>query len=1046
MSTRALLTPSLLEAIQRGDAILFLGAGASFGAKGPKGQVAPSGEQLRDILCDRFLGGTLNSKSLSQVAELAKNEAGLLKVQDTIAELFRPLEPADFHLLIPSFRWHAIVTTNFDLVLERAYDKCRDREQSLAPVLRDGDNFIDRLRDLSQVLYLKLHGCITHINDESLPLIVASEEYARHRKNRERLFRHFQDWGRERPIVFCGYDVGDPHIQQILFDLSDLGILRPQFGMVSPDLNEIVARYWAAKRFSVCAKTFEDFMWALNTEIPRSSRRLSGLLKAEDTSVQPWIKTHVAPSSFLLAYLQDELVHVHKGMAVTGVAPVEFYRGLSVDWGAFQQELDVYRRVSDDIILAAFLENKKAKYGQAYVLKGHAGSGKSVTLCRIAWDLAHLFDGLVFVLKEGAILRRDRLFELHTLTGERINVVIEDAIPHIKDILDVIAWAEKNKIPITLVFGARTNEWNVYAGELEGQTEDDYELRDLTEREITQLIEKLSLHKALGRLATASAEERFEHFQLTAERQLLVALHDISGEKPFEEIVFDEYRNVRPAEARLLYLDVCTLHRLGVGVRAGLISRISGITFEYFSRDFFRPLEHVVRTYFDHSSRDNMYRSRHQLIAEMVFKQAMPNPVERANQIIRIIRNIDVDYASDKSAFTEIVRGRVLADLFANKVIAFQIFDAAKESGAPLSFIEHQRAVFEMHHPSRNLHAAMEAIERAEAALEHTDRAILHTKATILRSLALEAPQKLARENLRVKAKVILQKQIRGSRVSHPFHLTGQLLIDELKDKLNEIAERKTPTVSVLEQRAIAELIRNAEEVISEGMQRFPGDEYLLTLEAELARLLEDEKRAIDALAQAFEASPGRSFIAVRLAYHEQRKGDIARAVEILKRSIGANSASKEAHLAMARILMSQDEESLREDVAHHLKRSFTSGDSNFDAQFWYARHHFLYGDRNAAMACFRQLADSWTPPEYRKGIKDVVHNKDGSRRRLSGSVKNVESSYCFIRCPDLRTDMFAHMSQFKEQDWMGIGHGALVSFELGFSLRGPQALNVRMG
>jgi hypothetical protein len=99
----------------------------------------------------------------------------LTKVQEEIRALFVPLYPADFHLFIPQFRWHAIVTTNFDLIVERAYDQTPARLQNLAPIFSDGDNFADKIRDPSQVIYLKLHGCITHTNDPKLPLILASE-------------------------------------------------------------------------------------------------------------------------------------------------------------------------------------------------------------------------------------------------------------------------------------------------------------------------------------------------------------------------------------------------------------------------------------------------------------------------------------------------------------------------------------------------------------------------------------------------------------------------------------------------------------------------------------------------------------------------------------------------------------------------------------------------------------------------------------------------------------------------------------------------------
>jgi SIR2-like domain len=1041
MSSTPLLTPSLLETIKKGDAILFLGAGASRGAVGARGEKPPTGEELRNLLCDRFLGGALKSKPLAQVAELCKNEAGLIKLQEYIKQIFYPLYPAEFHKLVASFRWFSIVTTNYDLVLERAYEQFQERQQTLAPILHDGDNFSDRLRDPSQFVYLKLHGCITHITDEKLPLILASEEYAKYKKERERLFRHFQDWARERPVIFCGYDIGDPNLQQILFDLGDMGVRRPFFAFVKPDIDEFTSRYWSSKRFAVCDMTFEAFLRVLDSTIPKASRSLASLIAPGRPSWGSWIKTHTTPTPVLLSYLQDELIHIHSEMPVSGVVPKSFYEGRTNDWGAFQQDLDVRRRISDDVILDAFLDKDNVKPGQAYLVKGYAGSGKAVTLRRIAWDIAHLYGGLVFFLNEGALLRQAQIAELFELVSERIYIVVENIIPHVRDVAQLLAWCNKGGAQVSVIFGARTNEWNVYAGELEAITENDYELRDLTEREIRQLIDKLQAHKALGRLERVDDSERFDHFKLTSERQLLVALHDLGSEKPFEEIIYDEYKNIQPQEARLLYLDVCTLHRLGVGVRAGLISRISGITFVHFQQEFFSPLEHVVRTYFDHASRDNMYRSRHPFIAEMVFKQALIDPSERASQIIRLIRNMDVDYASDESAFRQLIRGTVLADLFVTKALAFQIFDAALESGAPVSFIEHQRAVFELHHPNGDISDALAAIDRAEAALNYPDRSVTHTRAAILRKYALQLPR-LARNKYREEAKTILSKQLN---MSHSFHTLGQIILDELKEKLTESEGENVAVSGEYQERAISDLIRQVEEVLQSGFQRFPGDQFLLAMESDFAKILEDQPRSLNALKRAFEVSPGRSFAAVRLASYERRHGGEQRAVDILKQSISVNPNNKEVHLALAKILIAKDEYGHRDDVVYHLKRSFTSGDSNLDAQFWYARHNFLYGDREVSLDAFRKLFGAPTPPEYKKRREGVVSDETGARRRFLGSVKSLQNSYCFLGCPDLRSDIYANMVSFRDSDWLHITPGVQVTFELAFMFRGPVAINVRL-
>ena len=739
MITQSAFTPWLLEKIQNGEAILFLGAGAVRGAQAPTGEQPPTGDELRDLLASKFLGGHHKDKTLARVAEYAKNESSLAEVQGYVKAMFFSLQPAPFHELIPKFRWFAIVTTNYDLKIERAYERAAARLQNLSPIIRDGDNFSDILRDNTALRYLKLHGCVTAISDGTLPLILASEEYAKHKKNRQRLFMHFADWARERPVVFAGYDIADPNVQQILFDLADLGMNRPTYAVVDPALDDIAMRYWQARRFVPVPATFESFLKELDGAIPPFKRTLAALRSQGPSSIQRWISSRVRPSDRLLNYLDTELDHVHSGIKAAVVDPKAFYRGLSVGWGAIEQNLDVKRRISDEVIMEAVMTEDPHRRSRAFLVKGHAGSGKSVLLHRVAWESARDFDALIFYLREGGVLRPDIVAEIAQLTETPLLVVLDGAIPHLADIQQLIRLADHDRLPITLLLGARTNEWNVAGQELDPVIKEDYELRDLSEHEIQDLLDKLSAHRCLGELAPLPRPQQTEHFRLHAERQLLVALHEATTGKSFEDIVANEYENVVPAKARILYLDICTLHRLGVAVRAGLVSRVSGMTFDFFRTQLFRPLEHVVRTYVDTASRDYAYRTRHPLIAEFVFKQALPDAVERAAQITRIIRHMDVDYESDRDAFTQLVRGKTLADLFADKAIAWQIFDAAVESGAPKSFISHQKAVFELHHPNGNMRLAMQAVLEAEQAAESRDRTITHTKATVLRRMALEA-------------------------------------------------------------------------------------------------------------------------------------------------------------------------------------------------------------------------------------------------------------------------------------------------------------------
>lgn len=1045
MTTETFLTPWLIEKIKSGEVILFLGAGATYGAKGSRGEKTLNGLQLRDAISDKFLGGKHKDKALTRVSEFAKYESTLFDVQSFIKTIFNPLKPASFHELITQFRWFAIVTTNYDLIIERAYENVSNALQHLEPIIRDGDNFSKIIRDNTALPYLKLHGCLTAINDENLPLILASEEYAKFQRNRERLFKHFADWARERPVIFVGYDISDPNIQQILFDLTDLGIHRPPYVLVDPGLDEISTRYWQAHRFFTVKSTFEDFLTKLDSTVPSPTRGLGALVSQAPTSLRPWLTTHLQPTERLLVYLQEEMHHVHPGVITTGVDPKDFYRGKSIEWGVFEQNLDIKRRLSDEIIVDVVLSATETHKPRLFLLKAHAGAGTSVLLKRVAWDAAKDFEGLIFLLKKGGVIRSELIEEIAQLVNRPFTLIVDDAIPHLNDIKKLMQLADKETIPISILVGARSNEWNVAGQEFEADLSELYELKDLTEREITDLVDKLEVHKSLGELQHLSKKARIEHFKNNLNKQLLVALHEATSGKPFEEIVFDEFKHITPIAAQYLYLDICTLHRLGVPVRAGLISRVSEITFEYFEKQLFAPLEHVLITYFDSASRDYVYTTRHPLIAEFVFTQALTNPVERAAQIKRIIRHMDIDYESDREAFGQLIRGKTLADLFVDKAIANDIFLAAEESGASKSFIYHQKAVFELNHPNGNMRLALKNINEAEDLIGRADKSVEHTKAVVLRRMALEAEHPLEKDRLRNDAKIILQKQIRNTRGSHPFHTLGQLLIDILRDQISKLSTSEQTNWKEFDQRGVSEIIRETEECISNGMQLFPGDEFLFSLDADLGALLKDEPRALTSLQQANNAQPSRAFIAVRLARSYIQGGQFAEACGVLEKCLSTNTTSKEAHLELAKIYIQSDEAGKSNEISYHLKRSFTDGDSNLQAQLLYYRHEFLYGNKDDALAGFKRLGEARTASSFRNKIQYPAKSSDNELTKYTGVIKSKHESYCFVTCVELRGNIFVMNHQFEESEWDQLKEGAKVKMNIGFALKGPQGLNAKL-
>jgi predicted Zn-dependent protease len=303
----------------------------------------------------------------------------------------------------------------------------------------------------------------------------------------------------------------------------------------------------------------------------------------------------------------------------------------------------------------------------------------------------------------------------------------------------------------------------------------------------------------------------------------------------------------------------------------------------------------------------------------------------------------------------------------------------------------------------------------------------------------------MEKEKYRRDAKEILQKQVQYVADPYPFAGLGEVLLDELRDKLREsFVERPAVAENRLKNRVVTELIAGTEEVISRGLQKFPGDEYLLSLQANLSNALQNEPRAIEALKTAFNATPRSDVVATRLAQYYLRNGKQDEAEETLKKCLEQNPGSKRVHLELAKILIDTDEESQKDSISYHLKRSFTEGDTNYDAQALYARHEFLFGNRSEAERLFSNLKNQTFAPKSLNRVWGEVYD-GGKLNDYNGQVVSRQDSFCFLRIVSLGSSVFVHFSEFTRGEWENVTLNTLISCNLGFTLQGPRGMNAKI-
>jgi hypothetical protein len=809
------LPPSLIEAVKGSRVIPFLGAGASKEATDSRGDRPPDADQLRDALAQHFFGKLIPNRDLMTVAEMAiRNGAGQSLVFEEVRKVLAPFEPSDAHRALAEFNWRMIATTNYDLLIENAYADVKARQQNPVRFVKDDEPIEARLQEtVRSVAYLKLHGCLDHIHDRDIPPILTKESYSRYKANRTRLFGRVTDYAHESTLLFIGYRLDDAHIRNLIYDI---GIdKRPRWFIVTPDAEDYDIDYWSTQNVGIINCRFGEFMQALLKEVPPLFRRLAHSAETANLPVRKHFQTNEPESEKLRQAFAKDFTYIHANMPSAEQLPEQFYHGYDTGWGGILSRYDVRRKVEDDLLFKALLENEKPTGPSLIMLRGAAGAGKTIALKRTAFEAATASGALALWLEEGGALQFEVLAELHELTRQPIYLFVDQIGFRVPQVLSFLRSARARSLPVIVIGAERDADWNSYCGALEAEFPPEFlRVGNLSMAEVEGLLNLLTRHECLGLLGRLSRDDQVKAFmdKDRADRQLLVALHELTLGRPFEKIVLEEHQRIFPEQAQQLYLDIATMHQFSVNVRAGIISRISGIAFEDFQSQFLEPLRSIVRVEKDPYSGDLCYKTRHPRVAAIVFRETCPDDESKATQLKRIVESLDVGYSVDKRALEEICRGRTLAETFASIEQARDVYQAAITAAPKQAFLYQQWALLEAHHREGSLTEADRLAGEAHG-LEPRNKTIVHSQAEIDRKRANVEESDLLKDSLRRRARERLNEMPANDRFATSSRC--KLLVDEVVD----LAARADATGSSHDAVAYAEKVKAAESAILRAQQ-----------------------------------------------------------------------------------------------------------------------------------------------------------------------------------------------------------------------------------
>ncbi|HYX34444.1 MAG TPA: SIR2 family protein [Oligoflexus sp.] len=212
------------DEVLKGKSALFIGAGLSAAA----GFVDWKG-MMRGIADDLKLD-IEKEHDLVAIAQYHVNSLNMDRStlnEILVSEFIRDAQPTENHDLIASLPIETVWTTNYDHLIEKAFERCGKRIDRKY----NREHFSRSVRGRDIVLF-KMHGDAESPDD----VVITKEDYESYELQREFFMRHLQGDLISKTFLFLGFNFMDPNIDYVL------GRLRILFG----DLKG--PHFWIVKR------------------------------------------------------------------------------------------------------------------------------------------------------------------------------------------------------------------------------------------------------------------------------------------------------------------------------------------------------------------------------------------------------------------------------------------------------------------------------------------------------------------------------------------------------------------------------------------------------------------------------------------------------------------------------------------------------------------------------------------------------------------------------------------------------------------------------
>lgn len=627
----------MLKKARAGKVVLFLGAGASIAAG------APSSDELTRAIREEFLDGVVGSGDLIEAVSAALDTPGLDRAElEDFVRAKLDLQPSSAHLKIPLHSWQAILTTNYDDLVEAAYRAMRNRAQRCEPVF--SSEFSRRQSDYVDLVRLfKLMGCVTGQSPDSR-MALSRSDYNRKLRKRGSLFRLLYDFMKDGTVVYIGYSFRDKIGMDMLDEVADeVGLDRLPWGWaLLPEWDGALEAQLRQRKVLPLKMTFEEFLEAVSAApaISPSASAIGATVTVRDTQVD-------IPTADLKMYSrQFECVNDSTGVAEmpdSAASRRDYLEGKTNPWIGVVRGWAFRRPLVDQLRteVERWLGRVDDKTVPVLCLTGPAGSGKSTVARMVAWEV-YKDGGYPVILLHPETDQADYMVidsfsrQLDSGVPDAVRssrklpllIVIDDAAARVQDARRLPQYLASRGIPAVILVVARENEWTLAQGERPAKVTAGLSLSDRLDDDGIELVDLVHHLRKLEVLVSSQSDGYWvarasKEYEMSFSTTLYYLAEPTRP--PLTEAIQNEYEHLSPI-ARRAYQHVCGFYQFGIPLDLELLARALGCSYADFVESVFDPASRGVLVEDDLGTGETTFRARSRKVAELVAQHAFGSP------------------------------------------------------------------------------------------------------------------------------------------------------------------------------------------------------------------------------------------------------------------------------------------------------------------------------------------------------------------------------------------------------------------------------------